>query len=56
LQAAGCTLSWCYPIKNVVKKRSIFFDEGVKAFMLKNCWNRLWSEICCYLPNLPNGW
>jgi len=24
--------------------------------MLKNCWNGLWSEIYCYLPNLPNGW
>jgi len=34
LQAAGCALSWCYPIENVVKKRSIFFDEGVKVFML----------------------
>jgi len=31
-------LSWCYPIKNVTKKRSIFFDEkGVKVFVLKNC-------------------
>jgi len=34
-----------------MKTRSIFFDEGVKVFMFKNCWNRLWSEIYCYLPN-----
>jgi len=23
-----------------MKKRSIFFDKGVKVFILKNCWNR----------------
>jgi len=56
LQAGGCALSWCYPVKNVIKKRSIFFDEeDVKVFVLKNCWTRFWSGIC-YLLNLPNGW
>jgi len=28
------------PLKDVIKKRSIFFDEGVNVFILKNCWNR----------------
>jgi len=44
LQAAVCALSWCYPFKNVMKKRSIFFDEGVKVFIWKNCWNRFLAE------------
>jgi len=35
LQAAVCALSWCYPIKNVTKKRNVFFDEGVKVFIKK---------------------
>jgi len=31
LQAARCALSWCDPIKNLIKTRSIFVDEeGVK--------------------------
>jgi len=56
LQAAGCALSWCYPIKNVIKKRSIFFDaEGVKTFILKTVETGFSSEIC-YLLDLPNGW
>jgi len=56
LQAAGCALSWCYPIQNVIKKRSIFFDaEGVKTFILKTVETGFSSEIC-YLLDLPNGW
>jgi len=36
LQAAGCALSWCYPIKNVIRKINVFFDEeGVNVFIVK---------------------
>jgi len=39
--ANRCALSWCYPIKNLMKKINIFVDEeGVNVFILKNCWNR----------------
>jgi len=37
MQAAGCALSWCYPIKKFRVKSK---NEGVKVFVLKNCWNR----------------
>jgi len=29
LQEAGCALPWCYPIKNVTKKTSIFLMKKV---------------------------
>jgi len=43
MQAAGCALScWFYPIKNVIKERTILLDEEVaKVFILKNCLNRI---------------
>jgi len=46
LQAGGCALSWCYPIKNVIKKRSIlFYEEGEKVFILKTCWNKFLAGV-----------
>jgi len=29
LEAAGCALSWCYPIENVMKNINVLFDEEV---------------------------
>jgi len=56
LQAGGCDLSWCYPIKNFIRKGSILFDEkGVKVFILKTVETGFWSGICNLL-NLPNAW
>jgi len=41
LQAAGCAMALCHPIKNVIKKRNILFDEeAAKAIILNNCWNK----------------
>jgi len=55
--SSNITLSWCYPIKNVIKNINIYFDEEGEQF---SSWKTVktsffWSGHC-YLLDLPNGW